>query len=59
MPTYEYICGKCGQSFDRVLTIRAHEDEREKHRKVRCPHCGSQRTEQRPSTVQVVTSSKS
>lgn len=36
MPLYEFECGQCGRSFDRVLTLSEVQNE-----KVTCPHCGS------------------
>lgn len=37
MPLYEYVCYKCGNSFE--LLRRMNDDDRE----VRCPECGSER----------------
>ena len=47
MPLYEYVCYKCGNSFE--LLRRMNDDDRE----VRCPECGSERTGacSRPSPV--------
>jgi putative FmdB family regulatory protein len=36
MPTYEYICHKCGKKFSEVLTIREHDTK-----KIHCPKCKS------------------
>ena len=42
MPSYEFSCAACGQQFEVRATIR----EREAGLALRCPHCGSTRTEQ-------------
>ena len=34
MPLYEYICRKCHNKFDEVLTIKEHETKQ-----VQCPKC--------------------
>jgi putative FmdB family regulatory protein len=34
MPLYEYVCRKCHNKFDEVLTIKDHETK-----KVHCPKC--------------------
>jgi putative FmdB family regulatory protein len=36
MPVYEYICRKCRNEFNTVLTIKEHEIQ-----KLRCPKCES------------------
>ena len=36
MPLYEYICRKCHNKFDEVLTIKEHETK-----KLQCPKCQS------------------
>lgn len=36
MPTYEYICGACGQRFEARCAIS------ERDRVQRCPHCGAE-----------------
>lgn len=37
MPTYEYRCDKCGQTFEKEESIKEHEAH-----KARCPKCGSE-----------------
>lgn len=34
MPTYEYICEKCGEKFTVVMKISEHDKKR-----IRCPKC--------------------
>ena len=54
MPVYEYLCRKCGKSFERVESIKEHDLS-----KVRCPECKSKKVERRWSRVSAVTSKKS
>ena len=54
MPTYEYLCKDCHQTFARVLTINAHDRET-----IVCPKCGSKNVEQELTTFYAVTSKKS
>ena len=54
MPVYEYLCRKCGKSFERVETVKEHESA-----KVHCPECKSKKVERRWSSVFAVTSKKS
>ncbi len=56
MPTYEYHCKKCGQHFEQTMTLRQHEQRKQKPA---CPHCKSHAVEQVPASFQAVTSSKS
>lgn len=44
MPTYEFICEKCGDSFD----VRATIQEKENGMQPACPNCGD------PATRQVI-----
>jgi|UniRef100_A0A7C3SKG1 putative FmdB family regulatory protein len=37
MPTYEYVCQKCGEEFTRTMSLSEHEKE-----KVVCPKCGGE-----------------
>jgi putative FmdB family regulatory protein len=39
MPLYEYLCYKCGNSFEKLRRIA--DDDRE----LRCPACGSEKIE--------------
>jgi len=54
MPTYEYHCASCGETFSR----REHIDEHAGQRPA-CPKCGSDRVEQHYSSVFVKTARKS
>jgi putative FmdB family regulatory protein len=54
MPTYEYVCGECGNRFSLVLTL----SERDKKR-VACPKCRGRKVTQRFSAVFTKTSRKS
>jgi putative FmdB family regulatory protein len=54
MPTYDYICKKCGNKFSLLMTVSAHDAK-----KVRCPKCKSVRVEQELKTFFAVTSRKS
>lgn len=55
MPAYEYKCEKCQLIFLEIQTFVEHE----KHEKVKCPKCGSERVRQLISMVNVQTSKKS
>ena len=48
MPTYDYKCKKCGEVFElfRYLT--------EIDKEVKCPHCGSQKTQRIFSIPQII-----
>ncbi len=39
MPIYEYVCGECGERFERLLMSVSAQDE------VVCPFCGSDQVE--------------
>ena len=54
MPTYDYACEKCGQSFQRTEKISEHGSK-----KVLCPECKSTRVQQVFKSVFVKTSKKS
>jgi putative FmdB family regulatory protein len=54
MPTYEYVCNKCGRAFQRVEKISDHGQK-----KVKCPECKSTRVEQVFGSVFVKTGKKS
>ena len=41
MPTYEYVCDKCGKGFSVVETMRSH-----RGRAPSCPKCKSRSTRQ-------------
>jgi len=54
MPVYDYRCNDCRTSFEQVLTLREHDNE-----KIKCPHCGSKNVEQEAAAFYAVTSKKS
>jgi putative FmdB family regulatory protein len=54
MPTYEYECQKCGNTYSLTMTIREHDKL-----KPRCPKCKSTKTRQIMSTFHTVTTRKS
>ena len=54
MPTYEFLCKKCGKRFAMSLSLAEHEKG-----KYRCPKCKNSRVEQQISTFQTKTSRKS
>ena len=54
MPTYDYICKKCGKTFTLVLSLSEHEKK-----KVHCPKCQSTRVEQQILSCSMITSKKS
>jgi putative FmdB family regulatory protein len=54
MPTYEYICRKCGKKFSEVLTIREHDTK-----KIHCPKCKSTSLDKVIEPFVAITSKKS
>ncbi|MDQ3951185.1 MAG: zinc ribbon domain-containing protein [Gemmatimonadota bacterium] len=54
MPTYEYRCASCGETFSRSERISDHASQRPI-----CPKCKSERVEQTFSSVFVKTAKKS
>jgi putative FmdB family regulatory protein len=54
MPVYGYYCNDCHKSFERVLTLREHDNEQ-----MRCPECGGQNIHQEAAAFYAVTSKKS
>lgn len=54
MPSYDYLCEKCGTGFTLVMTLSEHEKT-----KVRCPKCKSARVKQQIGSFQTITSKKS
>jgi putative FmdB family regulatory protein len=54
MPVYDYFCKDCRKAFERVLTLREHDNEQ-----LRCPHCGGKNVEQQAAAFYAVTSKKS
>lgn len=57
MPTYEFLCQKCGKAFEQILSIE--EYERRKDKAIKCLKCGSSRVARQISAFQVKTSKKS
>jgi putative FmdB family regulatory protein len=54
MPTYDYMCKKCGKKFNLVMSIGEHDK-----RRVRCPKCSSQQVGHLVEPFFAVTSKKS
>ena len=54
MPTYEFYCEECKESFTLILSISEYEDE-----KYSCPTCKTKKVKQQISSFQTVTSKKS
>jgi putative FmdB family regulatory protein len=54
VPTYQYRCEKCGETFERIQSIAEHENA-----KAKCPKCDSKKVTQVPGRIHVVTSKKS
>jgi len=54
MPLYVFLCRDCNKKFEYTLHI----SELGKT-PVKCPHCGSQKTEQQAAAFAAVTSKKS
>jgi putative FmdB family regulatory protein len=54
MPLYVFLCRECNKKFEQTLHI----SELGKT-PVKCPHCGSEKTEQQAAAFAAVTSKKS
>jgi putative FmdB family regulatory protein len=54
MPQYVFLCRDCNKTFQQALHI----SELEKG-PVKCPYCGSEKTEQQAAAFAAVTSKKS
>jgi putative FmdB family regulatory protein len=54
MPTYEYICVKCGEQFMRIMSLKEYEEGQ-----VACPKCKSTEVKQLMSEFMPKTSRKS
>ncbi len=54
MPQYEYICETCQKTFSKVMTLAEYEKGG-----VACPHCQSDKVEQRWAAFYAVTGKKS
>ena len=55
MAYYEYECAKCEHKFE----VKQSFEEHDRHKKVACPKCGSDRVEPLLSAASVVTKKKS
>lgn len=54
MPTYEFQCMNCGETFTVKMTVKEMEDA-----KVTCPKCGSENVKKMISQFSAMTSKKS
>jgi putative FmdB family regulatory protein len=54
MPSYEYLCRKCGERFSLTMSIGEHEDKR-----IECPKCGGGDVAQQLQSFFARTSKKS
>lgn len=54
MPTYEFQCKACEKDFSLILSIRERSEA-----SVRCPACGSERVEPKPTLFVAKTAKKS
>ena len=54
MPTYEFLCEKCGKEFSLIMSMKERETE-----KIKCSQCGSDQVIQQLSAVITKTSRKS
>lgn len=54
MPTYDFRCEKCEESFSLILSFSEHEKK-----KYSCPKCKSKKLKQQITSFQTVTSKKS
>ncbi len=55
MPTYEFECELCKKTFTEKQTFQEHD----RHRRIKCPKCGSTSVRQLVSATFVKTSKKS
>jgi putative FmdB family regulatory protein len=54
MPTYEYVCGKCGEEFVQIMSLSEYATG-----KVTCPKCQSDEVRQQMTSFIPKTSRKS
>ena len=54
MPTYEFLCEKCQETFTVIISISEYEKK-----KYQCPQCENKDVKQQISSFQTVTSRKS
>jgi putative FmdB family regulatory protein len=55
MPDYDFECVACRKKFTKQQTYEEHD----RHKRVKCPKCGSQRTRRAIGSVFAKTSKKS
>ncbi|WP_159452225.1 FmdB family zinc ribbon protein [Singulisphaera sp. GP187] len=55
MPMYEFECADCSKTFDEKETFEEHD----RHKEIRCPHCGGTNVHQLVTPTGVKTSKKS
>jgi putative FmdB family regulatory protein len=56
MPQYDFICRDCGKEFEKFLTMAEYD---KKKGAMKCPHCGSKKTQRQWSPFFAVGSKKS
>ncbi len=54
MPTYSFVCRKCGHRFEEILSFREFDEQKRK-----CPKCGSRSVAQQLESFYAKTSKKS
>jgi len=54
MPMYEFECADCSRTFDAKETFEEHD----RHKEIRCPHCGGTNVHQLVTPTGVKTSKK-
>jgi putative FmdB family regulatory protein len=54
MPTYEFLCQKCGKEFSLIMSMKERDTE-----KIKCTQCGAHEVTQQLSSVITKTSRKS
>lgn len=54
MPQYNFVCQACQKEFSRIMSISEYEKGG-----ITCPHCGSDKVEQRWAAFYAITSKKS
>ena len=54
MPTYDYLCKKCNESFSVILSFKDHDDK-----KAECPKCSGKDLEQQITLFMTKTTKKS
>jgi putative FmdB family regulatory protein len=59
MPTYEFLCHSCGETFEVISSIAEHERVKREPGTVKCTACGSTEVTAQISEVLVQTSKKS